>query len=266
MEQRSKSILRGAIGLAPFIILIGIVTTSKVAPQRQLALVEEFLWFERWRIGSFAVALTVLMFAYYLAFGRRADRACGKLAAYVASKPFTFWGAYFSIVLLIALPYLHARYRIFSEVAFQENAMRALERSNFFEAQRICRKYQYLFPQRKAGGSFPDPLCVPIVEYYQMIEKTRDYLSSLPSERGNFEAKEVPIDWNAKRFSLTLLNGLLDERGFDKAKLSGGKIVKFEDAVPSWYAPEEPNKASVAARPSGLAGFQPRRNFPAFMV
>ena len=133
----------------------------------------------------------------------------------------------FAVFCLIA-PYGYSRYRSFSEVVYQEKALSLLLDGRVMDADLICRKYVALFPQRRASGGLPDPVCTPITNQVEDVRGLELYLSEVDPKPRTVDGFHVPIDWNARVFGRTLIRVLLvgeDSTELERLEVKGVPIV-----------------------------------------
>jgi cell division septation protein DedD len=142
-----------------------------------------------------------------------------------------------TLVSMLALaPYGYARFRIFSETNFQEKALALSHDGRLLDAVSNCEEYFSMFPQRQSGGQAQDPVCVELTSYAEHLRQLEVYLKGQSGEVRIIDQLRVPIDWNAKRFSVAALSILL---GRNHALARDYYDAKFFKAEPVQEAPWE---------------------------
>jgi hypothetical protein len=120
------------------------------------------------------------------------------------------------IVLAAALPYLTVRYKIFSEVYHQQTALAAVESGDMRTAYLSCQRYLSLYPQRRMDGGFPDPVCVPLLEFNDAMAQLGDYIREQQPITDKIGKVWVPAAPEARKQSLWILDawsGRADNKG-----------------------------------------------------
>ena len=112
------------------------------------------------------------------------------------------------VSLVVSAIHLRTRYRIFSEVSFQEEVIAAVEDGDLRRALRVCHRYLALYPHRAAGGSIQDPVCTPVVAFASDMGTLLEYVAAqspapwrgdelviLPEEAAGPRAGRILREW-----------------------------------------------------------------------
>jgi hypothetical protein len=157
------------------------------------------------------------------------------------------------IILASFLPYLNYRYKIYSQISFQRNALVAIHGGDYIKAKSICRSYLTLYPQRSKNGVIPDDICVPYLQFHSRMDSLYSYLAALKTEKEMIDGLEIPVDWNAKKYALHLVGEWKGVRG-QATELSTKQVPL---AVPStlayWAEGESPETAYESSQIQGTS-------------
>jgi hypothetical protein len=110
------------------------------------------------------------------------------------------------LIAAMLLPYLYARYRLFSEVTHQTAALEALEAGDVQSAAQTCVYYLTLYPQRRADGTIPDPVCVPLLTFTQKMARLSDYVRAQQPVTANIGRVWVSAAPDARAQALRILD------------------------------------------------------------
>jgi len=152
----------------------------------------------------------------------------------VVENPWLPW-ALAAFLIGSFLPYMHMRYRIYSESAYQRSAVKRLESGDLRGARLLCERYLDLYPQRRADGRLPDPVCVPLLDLFGKMSRIDSYLRDLESEASVLDGLPVPIDWNAKRYGRFLSDRWSGRCDLDASDASVAPVaVKIPEKLFEW--------------------------------
>lgn len=119
---------------------------------------------------------------------------------------------------LLVIPYGRTRYRYFAETSFQMRAWKAFDSQQFQKARSICTEYLSLYPQRRVGAAWSDPVCVPILKFTDNMGYVAAYLKRRPAPVvTEIDLMQLPVDYSMRG------------PGMDAARLvAGGRIASAE--------------------------------------
>lgn len=109
------------------------------------------------------------------------------------------------VSLLATGVHLRIRYRHFSETSFQDRALAAVDAGEIREARALCVRYLRLFPQRRADGTFPDPICNPIVDFSKRMEVLYAYVEGQSPTDLNIDQMSIAVEPLAKERAIEIL-------------------------------------------------------------
>jgi hypothetical protein len=99
-------------------------------------------------------------------------------------------------------------YRIFSEVWYQERALKKLDGDDILGARLICERYVQLFPQRRSDGGMPDPVCVPLYKFTTSMATLKKYIERQHVDSTTIDGLPVGVGWATRRKALVTLEHL----------------------------------------------------------
>jgi len=175
--------------------------------------------------------------------------------------PWAVWAFVLAIILPL-VPYAYVRYRNFSEVYHQEQALALISAGNVSSARAVCQNYLRLYPQRRADGALEDPVCVPLLTFAEQVSTLRDYLVSLEPRPRAINGFDIPLDWNALRFANHLTGAIVGRNALWNQDASGSNVEPLEitlSPLPTYSA----NSAPQGVEPRPSESIAPKQEQPA---
>lgn len=231
------------------VILLPIVAIY-LSSRRQAAIAWDFLQYECLE-HIYVVIVLVLLSAFIFLFSSRVV-ILDRLSGYIMGSFQTYKWLWMIVAITISasfIPYFSYRYKIYSQISFQRNALAAIDQEDYIKARSICRSYLTLYPQRTKHGGIPDDICVPYLHFFSRMNALYSYLSTYNGTKKTIDGLEIPVDWNAKKYALHLVGKWkgIDERA---SELSTKQIpIAIPATLTDWA-----EGASTEDRPTPFSG------------
>lgn len=110
-----------------------------------------------------------------------------------------------AVSLLATGIHLRMRYRLFSETSYQERVLAAVDAGEIPRARTLCLRYLQLFPQRRADGGFPDPVCAPVLRFSSSMAALHAYVEGQSPTGLNIDQMSIAVEPLAKEQALEIL-------------------------------------------------------------
>lgn len=206
IESPVKNIGKIFVGIAiPIVVLF-------IANHRFFIIFKNFLLFQFEKTSIFLICIICIiltLFLFYLKIRNNILILIIKEVFSYNSRPSSWAITCIVYIMVISLvPYYFIQYRIYSETNFQILTIGMLEKGDTRNARLLCERYLSLYPQRRSGGSIPDPICVPLLLTFKKFEIIDDYLKSVSISSISKRELNTFIDWNAKKYGRVLTDRL----------------------------------------------------------
>lgn len=149
----------------------------------------------------------ILLFIFTFLLLKKKINIFDRIYKYILYSFTTYKSAWLISLFIVSAsfaPYLKSKYKIYSEVSFQQRVLKEIDNENYKRARSLCESYITLYPQRKKGNMMSDDICIPYLDYYRKMIKINNFLRGYQANKEEIDEMKIPVDWNAKRYGIYL--------------------------------------------------------------